>query len=155
MTELRLVTPDLRPRLLALAPRPDQEPFAGRASDTLRAAEADPFRTPVAIVDDGRPVGIFVLQREAAPLAPGPHDLLLRAFFVDAAAQGRGIAGRALARLPDFVRHHLPAARRIVLSVNVRNPIAIRTYLRAGFADRGELYHGGAMGPQHVLELTL
>ena len=45
--------------------------------------------------------------------------------------------------------------RRIVLSVNVRNPVAIRTYARAGFADTGELYLGGTAGPQHVFELWL
>ena len=88
-------------------------------------------------------------------LAPEPRDVLLRAFLVDAAAQGRGIATRALAHLPDFVAERLPGARRIVLSVNLRNPVAIRTYARAGFADTGELYHGGAAGPQHVFELWL
>jgi RimJ/RimL family protein N-acetyltransferase len=45
--------------------------------------------------------------------------------------------------------------RRVVLSVNVANPVAIHTYLRAGFTDRGELFHGGAEGPQHVLELAV
>jgi hypothetical protein len=49
--------------------------------------------------------------------------------------------------------------RRIVLTVNVRNPVAIRTYRRGGFAEShaaaGALYHGGAAGPQHVLELWL
>src|SRR3954452_21405068 len=39
--------PELRERLLALAPRPEQEGFAGRLTDTLPAAEADPDREPV------------------------------------------------------------------------------------------------------------
>ena len=80
------------------------------------------------------------------------------AFLVDARARGRGSATRALAALPDFVAARLPGVRRIVLSVNVRNPVAIRTYQRAGFADSAhppELYHGGAAGPQHVFELRL
>ncbi len=63
--------------------------------------------------------------------------MLLRAFFVDAAAQGRGIATGALARLPEYVREHMPDVRRVVLSVNVRNPVAIRTYRRAGFPRAG------------------
>jgi RimJ/RimL family protein N-acetyltransferase len=151
------VGPDLRERLLALAPRPEQERFAGRLAETLPAAEADPNRTPVAIVADGEPVGFFVLHRgpAAGPLAPAPRDALLRAFLVDARVQGRGIATRALGALPDFVAASLPGVRRIVLSVNVRNPVAIRTYQRAGFADTGALYHGGAAGPQHVYELWL
>ena len=49
----------------------------------------------------------------------------------------------------------LPGVHRIVLSVNVKNPVAIRTYARAGFADSGRRYLGGAAGPQHVFELWL
>src|ERR671938_840249 len=157
--EVRLaaVSPDLRETLLRLAPRPEKEGFAGRLAETLPAAEADPERTPVTILADGEPVGFFVLHRgpAAGELAPEPRDVLLRAFLVDAAAQGRGIATRALAALPDFVAERLPGVHRIVLSVNVRNPVAIRTYERAGFADTGALYHGGAAGPQHVFELWL
>ena len=157
--EVRLaaVSPDLRGTLLGLAPRPEQERFAGRLADTLPAAEADPERTPVAILADGEPVGFFVLHRgpAAGVLAPEGRDVLLRAFLVDARHQGRGIATRALAALPGFVAERLPGIHRIVLSVNVRNPVAIRTYERAGFADTGALYHGGAAGPQHVFELWL
>jgi RimJ/RimL family protein N-acetyltransferase len=154
---LAWVGPELRDRLLGLAPRPEQEGFAGRLADMLPAAEADPDRAPVAILEGDEPVGFFVLHRGpgAGVLAPEPRDVLLRAFLVDAAAQGRGIATAALAALPDFVAERLPGVRRIVLSVNVRNPVAIRTYLRAGFADSGALYHGGAAGPQHVFELWL
>src|SRR6478609_7002547 len=100
--DIRLVPvrPDLRDRLLGLGPRPDRE--------------------PVAILEGDEPVGFFVLHRGpgAGVLAPEPRDVLLRAFLVDAAAQGRGIATRALARLPDFVARRLPGVRRIVLSVN-------------------------------------
>jgi RimJ/RimL family protein N-acetyltransferase len=154
---LAAVSPDLREALLRLAPPPEQERFAGRLADTLPAAEVDPERMPVAILADRAPVGFFVLHRgpAAGVLAPERRDVLLRAFLVDAASQGRGIATRALAALPDFVARHLPGVRRIVLSVNVRNPVAIRTYRRAGFADTGDLYHGGAAGPQHVFELWL
>jgi RimJ/RimL family protein N-acetyltransferase len=151
------VAPELRERLLALAPRPEQERFSGRLTETLPAAEADPEREPVAILEGDEPVGFIVLHRgpAAGELAPERRDVLLRAFLVDAAAQGRGIATRALAALPDFVSERLPGARRIVLSVNVRNPAAIRTYARAGFADTGVLYRGVAAGPQHVFELWL
>jgi RimJ/RimL family protein N-acetyltransferase len=157
--EVRLaaVAPELREAMLRLAPHPDQERFAGRLADTLPAAEADPDRTPVAIVADGAPVGFFVLHRGPAAgiLAPEARDVLLRAFLVDTRFQGRGIATRALAALPQFVAAQMPGIRRIVLSVNVGNPVAIRTYQRAGFADTGALYHGGASGPQHVFELWL
>jgi RimJ/RimL family protein N-acetyltransferase len=154
---LHPVGPDLRDRVLALGPRPEQERFSGTPAETLPDAEADPQRQPVAIVADGEPVGFCVLHRGPGPggLAPTPADVLLRGFLVDAEAQGRGIATRALRGLPGFVARHAPGAQRIVLTVNTRNPAAIRAYRNAGFLDRGELYHGGAHGPQHVLELSL
>jgi RimJ/RimL family protein N-acetyltransferase len=154
---LHPVGSDLRDRVLALGPRPDQLRFAARPAETLLEAEADPQRQPVAILADGEPVGFCVLHHGPGPagLAPTPADVLLRGFLVDAAVQGRGIAGRALTRLPSFVAEHAPGARRIVLTVNTRNPAAIRAYRKAGFLDRGQLYHGGAHGPQHVLELAL
>jgi len=151
------VGPDLRDRILGLGPRPEQTRFAGRPTETLPEAEADPHREPVAILEAGEPVGFCVLHRGPGPdgLAPAPTDVLLRGFFVDAAAQGRGVATRALTRLPGFVAVRHPRARRIVLTVNTRNAAAIRAYRKAGFRDHGELYHGGAHGPQHVLELDL
>src|ERR687890_2062337 len=122
------VGPELRDRLLRLGPRPQQERFAGRLTETLPAAEADPEREPVAILEGDEPVGFFVLHRgpAAGELAPEPRDVLLRAFLVDARAQGRGIATRALGALPDFVAERMPGVRRIVLTVNVKNPVAIR-----------------------------
>jgi len=149
---------------MAISLRAHGRPIGAGAPEPARPAarphaapEADPDREPVAILEGDEPVGFFVLHRgpAAGVLAPEARDVLLRAFLVDASAQGRGIATRALAGLPDFVGERLPGVRRIVLSVNVRNPVAIRTYARAGFADTGELYLGGTAGPQHVFELWL
>ena len=146
------VSPWLRPRLLRLAPWPAQLRFSGKPADTLPAAEADPARRPVAILEGGEPVGFFVLHRGPVDsLAPGEDDLLVRGFMVDRLHQSRGIGGRALAQLPSFAREREPHARRLVLGVNVRNHVARHAYLRAGFHDTGEVYLGGALGPQHVL----
>jgi hypothetical protein len=43
----------------------------------------------------------------------------------------------------------------VVLTVNVRNPVARAVYVRGGFVDAGELHLGGSAGPQHVLRLDL
>ncbi|MCW2616487.1 MAG: family N-acetyltransferase [Frankiales bacterium] len=143
------VTADLRDAVLALAPRPDQEVFSGRAARTLPAAEADPVRHPVAVVDDnGVPLGFFTLDETGG-------DVLLRGFFVDQRHQRQGRARGALAELPGHVRARFPSAPAVVLTVNVRNPGAYAVYLAAGFADTGELYLGGPAGPQHVLRLEL
>ena len=121
----------LREAVLRLAPLPEQERFGGRTDQTLPAAEQDPARHPYAVVEDV-PVGFFVLDETPSEADPSA-DLVLRSFFVDA-AQGRGVARRAVALLPGPVRDRHPAA---------------------GFVDGGALYLGGNAGPQHVLRLDL
>jgi RimJ/RimL family protein N-acetyltransferase len=97
----------------------------------------------------------FLVLDETPSDADPSADLLLRGFLVDAAAQGRGVATRAVAALPEVVRHDFPAAQTVVLTVNVRNPVARAVYLRGGFLDAGGLHLGGSAGPQHVLRLEV
>ena len=148
------VTPDVRDRVLGLAPRPDQEAFSGRAAQTLPVAEAEPTRHPFAIVERGRPVGLFVLDTTPPAVRPAA-DLLLRAFFVDAEHQGRGVARAAVAALPPLVREAFPHVREVVLTVNLRNSAARAAYVSGGFVDTGELDLSGSAGPQNVLVLDL
>jgi GNAT superfamily N-acetyltransferase len=151
------VTADLRPRVLALAPLPEQEPFSGAARDTLPAAEATPGRDGVVALLDGEPFGFLMLDvgPEVRVYAPGDGVVGVRGVYVDAAHQGRGLGTAMLEALPDFARARHPGARSLALTVNVSNTRAIRAYLKAGFVDTGRLYHGGRLGPQHVLELAL
>ncbi len=147
----------LRSRVLALGPHPTQRRYSGVPTDTLPPAERDPAQHPVAITEDGVPVGFFALQGGpgAGRLIRGRQDMLLRAFFVDASRQGQGIAPAALRVLPEYLARFDPAIRRVVLTVNTDNGPAIRAYLRAGFTDTGELFHGGVYGPQHVFALSV
>ena len=151
------VTPDLRPRVLQLAPLPEQERFSGAARDTLIAAEMTPGRTGVVALVDGEPFGFLMLDvgPDVRVYAPGDGVVGVRGVYVDAAHQGRGLGTAMLRALPPFARERHPGATRLALTVNVSNPRAVRTYLRAGFVDTGRLYHGGRLGPQHVLELAL
>lgn len=155
--ELIAVGLRLRGKVLALGPHAFQRRYSGVPGDTLPPAERDPAQHPVAIVEDGVPVGFFALQGGpgAGRLVRGREDTLLRAFFIDAGRQGRGIAPAALLLLPGYLRALDPAIRRVVLTVNVDNAPAIRAYLRSGFADTGELFHGGVYGPQHVFALSI
>lgn len=149
------VTPELRQAVLLLAPTAEQELWSGAAVETLPEAEADPGRRPFVILDEqGEAAGFFVLDETPSPADPSA-DLVLRAFFIDRAHQRRGIGGRALSALPDLVARQLPAARMVVLTVNVRNQVARRLYLQHGFTDNGDRYSGGSAGPQHVLRLVL
>lgn len=147
-----------RDQVLALAPASRQEVYSGRAAQTLPEADADPKRTPFAVAADGAPVGFGVLDRVGilADLVDEPsRAVLLRAFYVDAAHQGRGLgtaAARALAPLTAAIYDDVEL---VVLTANLENPAAVTAYLRAGFVDTGTRYLGGAAGPQHVLVMAV
>jgi RimJ/RimL family protein N-acetyltransferase len=151
------VTPELRPRVIRLAPRRDQEQYSGAARDTLPMAERNADRTAVvAVSEDGEPLAFMVLDvGPTMPAVHAPGTVGVRGFFVAADHQGAGVGVEVLRALPDFVRPRYPDAERIALTVNVRNQRAVRAYERAGFRDTGREYGGGRLGPQHVLELDL
>jgi RimJ/RimL family protein N-acetyltransferase len=156
MPQLTEVTDELRPRVLRLAPHPEQQRFSGRASDTLALA-ANPLRRAVAALDDdGEPVAFMILDTGASMVAVHrPGTVGVRGFYVDARHQGRGIGTAVLRALPAYVREHYPEADRIALTVNVANPSAQRAYFRAGFVDTGERYSAVPSAPQLVLEYRL
>jgi GNAT superfamily N-acetyltransferase len=151
------VPPLLRSRVLELAPFPEQEPFSGAARDTLPTAEVTPGRVGVVALLGDEPFGFLMLDvgPEVRAYAPGDGVVGVRGVYVDASSQGRGLGTAMLRELPPFARDRYPEARRLALTVNVTNPRAIRTYLRAGFVDTGRMYYGGRLGPQHVLEMPL
>jgi RimJ/RimL family protein N-acetyltransferase len=151
---LAVVTPQLKRAVRDLAPKPAQVPWSGTAASSLSLVDGHPERMAVAGFEGEQPVGFLVLDT-ALESVPGPGVVGVRGFFVDRRHQGRGVAAAMLAALPSFVRVTHPTADRIALTVNVRNDAARRAYLRAGFRDTGRLYYGGALGPQHVLELAL
>ena len=144
----------LRDAVVALRPLPDQEVYSSRAEETLPAAEADPDRTPFAVLLGDLPVGFGVLDRAGylADLVDEPQRaVLLRAFYLDAAWQGRGLGVAAAREVRDLAGRLHPDADLVVLTVNEGNPRAVAAYLRAGFVDIGVRYLGGGAGPQHVL----
>jgi RimJ/RimL family protein N-acetyltransferase len=151
---LAVVTPQMRRGVRNLAPRPAQVPWSGTAASSLSLVDGHPGRMAVVGLAGEEPVGFLVLDTSLESV-PDPGTIGVRGFFVDHRHQGRGLGTALLLALPAFVRDVHPAARRIALTVNVRNEAARRAYLRAGFRDTGRLYHGGALGPQHVLELPL
>jgi GNAT superfamily N-acetyltransferase len=145
---------EMRPALLRLRVRPAQLDYVGPIDSLLADAALCPGSEPMAILHGVTPVGYYRLEANARSVAG--HDfevpaLGLRTFLIDADWQGRGIATVALTALvADLVMRH-PVARLLVLTVNCNNHAALHLYLRAGFHDSGELYHGGRSGPQHLL----
>jgi GNAT superfamily N-acetyltransferase len=151
------VTPELRERVLALEPHPEQIRYSGRARDTISLTVDMPTRRAVtALDDDGEPFGFLILDTGASMIAVYRKGTVgVRALYVAADRQGRGLGTAMLLALPAYVNEHYPEATRIALTVNRQNHLARRAYLRAGFRDTGELYTAGSLGPQHVLELFI
>jgi RimJ/RimL family protein N-acetyltransferase len=144
----------VREAVLALRPLPAQEVFSSHAALTLPAAEADPDRTAFAVLAGSTPVGFGVLDRRGnlgELVDDVPAAVLLRAFYLDASAQGRGLGTAAAAAVPRLAGQLFPDSRLVVLTVNENNPAAVTAYARAGFVDTGARYLGGSAGPQHVL----
>lgn len=154
---------------VTLAPLPE-----GR-DDLLRAVELPPeqhaFAEPPAvsmagagqardghlILENGRPVGFFAIDRdypEAHDFAPA-DSIGLRMFCIDRRAQGRGLATAACRLLGGYLAARYPGAMAVYLTVNHRNPGARAAYLKGGFVLTGADYLGGAAGPQHIMRLAL
>ena len=148
------VTSALRPGLLQLRVTPPQRNFVSDIAPSLIDAENCPGSTPMAILRNDAPVGYYRIEASASSVVGRDFDrpaLGLRSFFIDSQWQGQGLASQALsAVITDLATRH-PDARLLVLLVNCRNLAALRVYLRAGFVDTGELYHGGRSGAQHLL----
>nr|WP_246422723.1 GNAT family N-acetyltransferase [Nocardiopsis mwathae] len=143
-----------RAAVLKMRLAPGQRRFARDAVEALPRADADPHRTPFAVLHTGRPVGFGILDRRGilAELTDAPgRALLLRAFYLAPEWQGRGIGRAACAALDPLARAVAPDAREILLTVNEDNPPAIRSYLAGGFERTGRRYLGGDAGPQQVM----
>jgi GNAT superfamily N-acetyltransferase len=133
---------------------------------TLPDADADPARTPFAVVGPGAVAdaagaraacaGFGVLDRavHARDLVPDPaRAVLLRAFYVTTAWQNRGV-GRAVCSPPLLDRlaaQVAPGAAELVLCVDEANHAAARVYGRAGFVFTGRRFVDTAGGPQLVM----
>ncbi|WP_405078737.1 GNAT family N-acetyltransferase [Paenibacillus chitinolyticus] len=136
---------------------PDEQlQFSALPHEVLKAAAQDSHRYPVVILADSKPVGFFVLYdgEEIALYSDDPQTIVLRAFSVNHAEQGKGYAKQGLLLLPDFVRNHFPLARIVGLGVNMKNITARNLYLKCGFEDHGRTKIG-PLGPQHILTLPL
>jgi GNAT superfamily N-acetyltransferase len=151
------VTPidlELRPALLRLHVLLTQLDDVGAIGNLLADAALCPGSEPMAILHGDTPVGYYCIEANTRSVARRDFAvpaLGLRAFFIGADWQGHGFGTLALAALITDLAERHPPARLLVLTVNCNNHAALRLYLRAGFHDSGELYHGGRSGPQHLL----
>lgn len=152
---VRSYQPSDQTEALTLSVHSSQRPFVGQIDELIAASSAS--RHPFVLIADGTLVGFFHIDTAYAEeyqfaLA---GDYGLRAFLVDHRHQGQGFGRQAMTHLPLLMQAQYPDAKRLVLTVNCKNPTAYQLYRRYGFEDEGELYHGGAAGPQHILRQPL
>ena len=147
--------PEDKPEVLKLSVTEVQKPYV---------------RTIQAILDDSTPqrdchvlevaeeiVGFFIIDRAYAEQYDFCEmgNLGFRAYFIDQHRQGKGYGKASIYGLRDYLKTEYPAYPAVVLTVNCRNEKAHQLYLEGGFIDGGELYHGGAAGPQHIMRMSL
>ncbi|WP_039986045.1 GNAT family N-acetyltransferase [Vibrio owensii] len=116
-----------------------------------------PTELPHLILEDDRVVGFFLFDAaysEDYDFCP-QRSLGVRSLLVDHRHQSKGIAKHAIGLFGDFVKLHYPTFEFLYLTVNCRNVPAYQCYLKAGFEDTNELYHGGPVGPQHIMRQGL
>ncbi|HET8905093.1 MAG TPA: GNAT family N-acetyltransferase [Saccharospirillum sp.] len=139
----------------ALSVAPEQLEFTGTVADAL--AGVGEGRQPHGIWLDQSLVGFFIVDTrfdlefdfcEAGSLG-------IRTFLIDNRRQGQGLGKAAAKALRPYLAEAYPASATVWLTVNCRNQAAYRCYEQGGFADTGDLYLGGAAGPQHVMRQKL
>ncbi|CAN5619620.1 hypothetical protein BH23PSE2_BH23PSE2_10490 [soil metagenome] len=148
------VTPQLADAVRALRTAPGQQIHVGDVSFNLADAEADADSEAMAILADGRVIGFYRLDYRPTVVARVPlrcAAVVLRAFLIDRAWQGRGLAVDALLACCRDVSCRHPHRRLMALNVDCRNIVAVRTYRQAGFVGCDELVSGGSAGPQYLM----
>lgn len=156
MPDIRVlpVTPDLADAVRALRLAPGQYAHVGDVSFNLADAEANPDSDAMAVLAGDTVIGFYRLDHRPTAVSWKPllgASVVLRAFLLDRAWQGRGLAVRAiLACCADLARRR-PACRLLALNVDCCNLAAVRAYRQAGFVDTGELHFGGSAGPQRLM----
>ncbi|TYP68364.1 GNAT family N-acetyltransferase [Paenibacillus methanolicus] len=141
--ELHELTKAHEARLRMFELPPEQAKFTAMPVELLESA---PGRYPIVITAGEEPVGFFLLHdsERVKDCTENPRAMLLTAFSVDNAKQGKGYAKQGMALIPAFAKERFPDCDEIVLAVNRRNIPAQKLYERVGFADTGRR----RIGPQ-------
>ncbi|OAJ95751.1 GNAT family N-acetyltransferase [Vibrio bivalvicida] len=155
MITLTPMTPAYLEQVMTLSIAEDQLPYVGTIEEVL--LNADDKVHPHLVLADDNVVGIFLIDT----MYSGGYDfaprraLGFRAFLVDITCQGKGYGSATTAELGSYLAQQYPNFNTVYLTVNCKNPVAYRCYLNNGFSDSGELYLGGAAGPQHIMLMEL
>ncbi|WP_111638903.1 GNAT family N-acetyltransferase [Marinomonas shanghaiensis] len=137
--------------VIGLSVAQEQQRFVGTIEEILRCINAQ-IRPHVILVED-KVVGFFLIDTVYAKKLEiiKIKSLGLRSFFISQHHQGKGYAKQAILALPNYLSEAYPNASHLYLTVNCQNAIAKELYLKGGFEDTNNLYHGGPSGPQHIM----
>ncbi len=139
-----------------LSVKPEQSEFTvGNVDDVISSLKE--HEHPHLIISNDEVVGFFLLDLSYTETY-GFSDskaLGVRALLVDRRFQGQGVATKAINLLPSYVVKHYPDFQVLQLTVNCRNKPAYNCYCKCGFEDTGDLYLGGSVGPQHIMQLKV
>lgn len=124
--------------------------------DALAKCEVDPGRHPVVILYGNKLAGFFVLHGRDGTKAYSDNQnaILLRAYSVNTAFQGKGVAKCSMGLLPSFVKKNFPSMNEIILAVNHANKIAQHVYFNSGFIDKG-IRAMGSEGEMFILHMEI
>lgn len=122
----------------------------------LRKVELLTGKFPTVFLQDGIPVGFFVLDisEDKMSLTSNENSILLRSLSINLPYQGKGL-GRSLMRMiPLYVKSVFHGVNEIVLSVNEKNTLAYKVYMSTGYLDNGEIVDEQT-SPKHVLHYRI
>ncbi|CDO04533.1 ribosomal-protein-alanine acetyltransferase [Oceanobacillus picturae] len=130
--------------------------YTAHPIDALKKCKEDPSRYPLVILTGIIPAGFFVLHEKIGvrPYSKNPNAILLRAYSVQTAFQGKGIAKSSMELLTLFLAESFPTIDEVVLAVNSANGVAQQLYKKSGFHDTGRRINGKS-GEQYIFSKLL
>ncbi|KJY81752.1 acetyltransferase [Vibrio galatheae] len=155
MIKLTPMLPKYLEQVMTLSIADEQLAYVGTIEEVL--VNADDKVHPHLVLADEQVVGIFLIDTiysDRYDFAPS-ECLGFRAFLIDIKYQGLGYGKAVIAQLKSYLNHQYQQNDMVYLTVNCKNPVAYQCYLNNGFADLGELFNGGAAGPQHIMLMKI
>ncbi|MEH6992393.1 GNAT family N-acetyltransferase [Neobacillus drentensis] len=110
----------------------------------------------IVILSENEPVGFFLIHatERVKEYSDNPRAMLLTAFSINHAHQGKGYAKQGMSLINEFVQKEFPDCNEIVLAVNHKNIPAQKLYMKVGFQDTGRRKIG-RIGEQYIMALSL
>ena len=131
----------------------EQEQFTALPKKITEVADGQ-YR--IVILSENEPVGFFLLHAtdRVKDYSDNPRAMLLTAFSINHAHQGKGYAKQGMSLLREFVQKEFPDCNEIVLAVNHKNIPAQKLYMKVGFKDTGRRKIG-KIGEQYIMALSM